>query len=158
IYKRYRGLEFNHTEQTEYEKEYEATINQLKTVIAKPIHTLEKTLKKSKNVKEYCMAIYTFIEQLKVPDKLEARQMKALADDKLIDAKRNQQAWDAVINLLDQYVEILGEQTINLHDFMKVLDSGLEAMEFTLIPPAIDQVFVADVELSRLAQMRAVFV
>src|SRR5699024_9928061 len=154
----YKGLEFSTTESSAREKKIEDQINQLKQMVAGPIAVFETKMKAAKNVKEYCLAIYDFIEQLNIPDKLEARKMVDLENEDLLAAKRHQQAWDAVIDLLEQYVEILGDEKIHLNEFIKVLDSGLEAMKFTLIPPAIDQVFVADVELSRLDQKKAIFV
>lgn len=157
-YKEYKGLEFSTNTRSEREKQMEESINQLKTMVAEPLLAFEQEMKKAKNVREYCMAIFSLLETMKVPDKLESRRMLALENDDLIAAKRHQQAWDSIIHLLEQYVEILGEESVPLHEFIRILDSGLEALKFTLIPPAIDQVFVADVELSRLDQMKAIFV
>src|SRR5690606_12490212 len=59
---------------------------------------------------------------------------------------------------LDQFVEILGDEKLTIQQFIKVIDSGLEAMKFSLIPPAIDQVSIANLELSRLSNIKAAFV
>ena len=76
----------------------------------------------------------------------------------LVAAREHDQAWDAVVELLDQFVEILGDEKLSIQQFIKVIDSGLEAMKFSLIPPAIDQVSIADLELSRLSNIKVAFV
>ena len=50
-----------------------------------------------------------------------------------------------------------GVQTCAL-PILSILDAGFESLKFSLIPPAIDQVLVADLEKTRLADVKAAFV
>ena len=83
------------------------------------------------------------MEELDIPGKLERLSAAAEEQGQLTASRKHDQAWKAIIDLLDQFVEILGNEKISLKKFIAILDSGLEAMKFSLIPPAIDQVFVA---------------
>ena len=115
-------------------------------------------MKKAKDGRELCEAIYLLLEELDIPGKLETLSVEAEEQEKLATSREHDQAWKAIIDLLDQFVEILGNEKISIKKFIAILDSGLEAMKFSLIPPAIDQVFVADLELSRLSHVKAAFV
>ena len=62
------------------------------------------------------------------------------------------------MDILDQFVEILGKESISLKSFSKIIDAGLEALRFSLVPPAIDQVLAGDLEKSRLSDIKAAFI
>lgn len=157
-YRRFLGLEFSDAGQTDAEREIESDINEAKNMIALPLVKLTRRLKRAKTGQGLCEAVFMFLEELEIPAKLEELSNSAEERGELIAAREHGQAWDSVIELLDQFVEILGDEQVSIKDFISILDSGLEAMNFSLIPPAIDQVFVADLELSRLSHIKASFV
>ena len=61
------------------------------------------------------------------------------------------------MELLDNMVEILGEETVNRQDFRQLLETGLNQAKVALIPPSMDQVLVGDMERTRLKDIRALF-
>ncbi|MGY3715600.1 helicase-exonuclease AddAB subunit AddB [Sutcliffiella cohnii] len=144
--------------QTDEELQYEKEINELRQLIVNPILTLQKRLKRGKTVEAYCHAVYQFIDELQIAQKLENRMKLAEESGNLKQAKEHEQVWKAVIHLLDQMVELIGEQSISLSLFSKIMESGLEGMRFSLVPPAIDQVIVANFDLSRLTEIKHTFV
>lgn len=157
-YKRFRGLELETTLQTDAEKVIEDELNELKTIISTPILRMSRRLKKAENTRQLCEAVYLFLEELDIPSKLE--RWKNLEEEKgnLITAREHDQAWDGIINLLDQCVEMLGEQKIGAKQFASILDAGMESLRFSLVPQALDQVLVADLEKSRLSDVKIAFV
>ncbi|MCM3110483.1 helicase-exonuclease AddAB subunit AddB [Lederbergia lenta] len=157
-YRRYQGLELAATVQTDAEREIEEDINEARNIIALPLMRLSKRLRKAQTGRELCEAVYSLLEELDIPSKLEERSNIAEERGQLVVSREHDQAWGTVIELLDQFVEILGDERIPVQKFISILDSGFEAMKFSLIPPAIDQVFVADLELSRLSHIKASFV
>lgn len=144
--------------QTDEEIAYEKEINQLRTMIVKPLHMLQKRWKKAKSIDGYCKALYEYMQDLKIPQKLEARMKKAEEEGNLASAKENEQVWKAIIQMLDQMVELIGDHPFSLSMFMKMVESGLESLRFSLVPPAIDQVIVANFDLSRLTDIKHSFV
>ncbi|NMH73683.1 helicase-exonuclease AddAB subunit AddB [Bacillus sp. RO2] len=144
--------------QTDEEIAYEKEINELRAMIVEPLHLLEKRWKKAKSIDGYCKALYEYMEDLKIPQKLEARMKKAEEEGNLSAAKENEQVWKAIIQMLDQMVELIGDHPISLSMFMKMVESGLESLRFSLVPPAIDQVIVANFDLSRLTDIKHSFV
>jgi ATP-dependent helicase/nuclease subunit B len=158
VYRRIRGLELEDFPQTDSEKQIEAELNELRTMITTPLVRFARRLKKAAKGRELAEAIYLLLEELEIPRKLE--RWKQIEEDKgnLVKAREHEQVWGRVIELLDQFVEILGEEKLSLKTFAAIIDSGIESLRFSLVPPAMDQVVVADIENSRLEKMKVVFI
>lgn len=157
-YHRYRGLELEDMVQTDREKEMEDEINQLKEIITSPFLKLSRRLKKAENGRQLCESLYLFLEELDIPSKLEKWKMIEEEKGNLMKSREHDQVWNGIINVLDQFVEIFGTEKISLKQFATILDAGLESLRFSLVPPAIDQVIVADLEKSRLFDVKVAFV
>ncbi|MBB6449124.1 ATP-dependent helicase/nuclease subunit B [Geomicrobium halophilum] len=156
-YRRHRNIMDNPV-QTDAEKEIEARINHTRDQLITPLLTFEQRLKKSSNIRERCKALYLLLEELELPIKIEMIRDQAVADGALESASEHDQVWENVINLLDQFVDAAGEDELSLFYFNRMIDSGLESMQFAIVPPAIDQVTIADMERSRLPDIRATFI
>lgn len=157
-YKRYRGLEMETSFQTDAEKELEDELNEMRQLVAAPLLRLGKRLKEAENGLRYCEALYLFLEELDVPAKLEKWRVEEEEKGNLVRAREHAQAWNAVIELLDQFVELLGDEPMSLKKFAVILDAGLESLNFSLVPPALDQVVAANLDNSRLSDVKIAFV
>ncbi|GGJ71961.1 ATP-dependent helicase/nuclease subunit B [Anoxybacillus voinovskiensis] len=157
-YRRYRGLDSISVPQTNEEKAMEEKLNEWREMIATPLLALQKRLKKAKTGRDMCEALYVYLEQLQIPKKLEKLREEAEQSGQLLQARHHEQAWGAVIELLDQYVEILGDETLPVKLVATIIDTGLESLQFSLVPPAIDQVLIAHFDRSRLTDVKCVFI
>lgn len=157
-YRRIRGLELENLPQTDAEKRMEEELNEMRQMIAAPLMNLSRRIKKCGNGREMAEALYLFLEELEIPRKLERWKQSEEEKGNLVKAREHDQVWNAVIDLLDQFVEILGEEKIAIKPFAQILESGIESLRFSLVPQALDQVVAADLENSRLEEMKAVFV
>lgn len=157
-YKRFRGLEMETNVQTDAEKKLEQELNELRLMVTAPILRLSRRLKRADSGRKFCEAVYLYLEELDVPSKLEHWKNQAEEVGNLVKAREHDQVWNAVINLLDQYVEILGEESVSIKQFASIMEAGIESLRFSLVPPALDQVLIADLEKSRLSDVKAAFV
>lgn len=157
-YKRIFGLEMEQGVQTDGEQKVEQELNDLRFALSEQLIRLAGRLKRGKTVRDKCEAVYMFLEELEVPKKLEVWKTELELSGELVKAEEHDQAWNSVVDLLDQYVEILGDEKISNKQFAKVLDAGLDTLRFSLVPPALDQVLIADLEQSRLDHIKAAFV
>lgn len=117
-----------------------------------------KTHEKAKTVQEKAEALYRYLEETDVPLKLDQERQRAEDDGRIIEAQQHQQAWDAVIQLLEEFVEMMGDDEISLDLFQQMIEAGAESLTFSLIPPALDQVFVGNMDLSRMYGTSCTFV
>ncbi|QED47181.1 helicase-exonuclease AddAB subunit AddB [Cytobacillus dafuensis] len=158
IYRRIMGLEFDSFVQTDVEKEIEQELNDLRDMITGPILRLSRRLNKAKFGRQFCEAVYLYLEELDVPAKIEQWKNSEEEKGNLVKSREHGQVWNAIMELLDQYVEMLGEDEVSQKQFASILDAGMETLRFSLVPPSLDQVVAADMVNSRLSDIRAAFI
>lgn len=158
MYKKYRGLEFVTTKQTDEEKKIQAIIDEMKGYIREPLIKFEKQLKKARNGQEIATALFTTVEELQIYEKLQTLKDKELEEGKLEEAMEHDQAWNQWVNVLEQFAIMFGDQPLTIEEAAKILDEGFDTLKFSKIPPAVDEVTVATVEFSRFDNMKVVFV
>ncbi len=158
IYKKYRGLEFYSKVQTDEELSVQADIHAMRDIVVTPLKAFSEQLRENATGMEIATALFTVIEKLDVYEKLQ--QMKQEEEEKglLLEASEHDQAWNEWINVLDQFVLMFGDKEMTLDEAAKILDEGYDQLEFSRIPPTVDQVIVGSVDIARLSKMKAVFV
>lgn len=144
----------------QYGAEDDAVADELRRKYAAPLLAFEKEMKQatSKNVREMTTALYNLLITLDVPNRLEKWQQTAEEAGDLDTAQVHGQVWTGLVELMDQVVEVMGEESMELATFARVLDSGLETIELGLVPPALDQVLIGSMERSRQPEVKALFV
>lgn len=158
FYKKYRGLEFYSKRQTDAELEMQTLIDEMRALIRDPLERLQEQLKKAETGREIGSALYHCIEELQIYDKLQVLKDTELEEQDLHGASEHDQAWNRWINVLDQFVLMFGDQKLTIEEAAKILDEGYDTLEFSKIPPAVDEVTVATVEYSRFDNKKCVFV
>ncbi|GAB7386964.1 helicase-exonuclease AddAB subunit AddB [Bacillaceae bacterium] len=133
-------------------------LHELRELIVTPLRQLEKALKKSANVRQMCTALFHFLTVLQVPEHLEQWSRAAQAANRLERVREHSQAWQEVVGLLDQLVELMGEEKVSLELFAKLIEAGMEGMQFALVPPALDQVLAGSLGRTRTSGIRAAFI
>ncbi|MEC1589952.1 helicase-exonuclease AddAB subunit AddB [Bacillus sonorensis] len=156
VYRRYTSLDEDFA-QTDREIETENMLNELKDWIVPPVHRLQKRLKKAGSVREMAEAVYLYLEEADIPLKLEEERRIAEESGRIEESRQHEQVWDAVIQLLDEFVEMMGDERISFSLFQQMIETGLESLTFSLIPPALDQVFIGNMDLSRMYGIKCTF-
>ncbi|WP_416150502.1 helicase-exonuclease AddAB subunit AddB [Salipaludibacillus sp. HK11] len=157
-YRRMATTADSNIDQTNAEQSYEKQINELRDLLMQPLINFQASVKKSKTVRDYCRTLYQLLEDVQAADKLEVLRDEAVKLDDLREAREHDQLWSQIIHLIDQIVEISGDEKISFELFMKMIETGLESLSFSIIPPAFDQVVIADMETSRVSQVRCAFI
>ncbi|MGM7719472.1 helicase-exonuclease AddAB subunit AddB [Metabacillus sp. Hm71] len=156
-YRRYYSLDDDFVV-TDEEKQMEEKLNQLRDIVVTPIKALQNRLKRSKSGRALAESLYLYLEELHIPEKMEGLRLAAEEKGMLLEAREHDQVWQAVMNLLDEFVEILSDEQVSLKLFAEILETGMESMKFSLVPPAIDQVLIADLEKSRFFHVKCSFI
>ncbi|MED4729956.1 helicase-exonuclease AddAB subunit AddB [Aneurinibacillus migulanus] len=163
-YRVYRGLDENSVEvaaamrQSDEELAMEQEIAQLRQRITVPLQQLERALTKAKNVRGLCEGLYLFLMKLNVPQRLEQWSEAAKEAHRLEQAREHGQVWQAIINMLDQIVEVMGDERMDMETFASVIEAGMENLKFALVPPALDQVLVGSIDRTRFANVKCAFI
>ena len=146
-----------HNEPTQEERAFLRRINKARQKASTALYTATLSLKDGRYAIDYVQALYALLEDLSVAKKLEYWSKTAEDEGLLEDAQIHGQVWHMFIDLVDQLVEVLGQEELSLQQFINILESGLESIEMGLIPPGLDQVLIGSVDRSRNPALKAVF-
>lgn len=117
-----------------------------------------KKLKQAKTNLEAVQLFYQFLIDGAVEAQLLYWRNQAVAAGELEQGRNHEQAWQALMELLDEFVLIYGEEEFSFSLFEEILQTGLENLTFGKIPTALDQVHINRFDLVRPKQSRISFV
>lgn len=158
FYKKYRGLEFYSKRQTDEEIEMQKLIDEMREIIKAPLERLQARLSKAETGREIAMALYSCVDELRVYDKLQDLKSTELQEHDLHGATEHDQAWNRWVNVLDQFALLFGNQKLTLEEAAQILDEGFDTLQFSKIPPSVDEVTVSTVEAAHFDNKKCVFV
>lgn len=120
-------------------------ISEIMEEVRKPVITFHNKINGKYKVKDICTAIYEFLVELRVFERIDEwieNFEKIGLEDKV---KEYSQVESIVIDILDQAVDVMGEETLDYFEFFKILNSGFTNEEIGVIPVALDQVNIGDI-------------
>lgn len=110
-----------------------------------PIIEFHNKINGKHTVKEICKAIYEFLVEIEAFQQID-RWIEKFEEINLEDkVKEYSQVESIVINILDQAVDVIGEEEMDSFEFFKILNSGFSNEEIGVIPVSLDQVNIGDI-------------
>ncbi len=109
------------------------------------------------NIRAMTTILYQLLIDLQVPVRLEEWQKAAQDSGNIEQAREHGQVWNGLMDLFDQVVEVMGDVTVDLATYARILESGLESFRLGLVPPSVDQVVIGQMERSRQPEVKALF-
>ena len=134
-----------------------AYINETKEMVQDVLLDFYNSLKKAASVADKTAAIYKLLEKLEVDIKLQGWIVEVQEYGDLEEEREHSQIYQAVIQVFEELVEALGDESLSLEEYFRVLKAGLENIELGLIPPGLDQVVIASLGRSRISNIKATF-
>ncbi len=133
------------------------TMERCRAAITGPLFAFEKRVKKSRSGLELCTAVYSLLQETDTARKLEAMSAKSLEQGQPEAAREHSQLWSAALDLLDQIVEMMGNERLEFDVFAGVLETGLAELKMGLVPPALDQVLIGNMDRTRTSGVKYAF-
>ena len=133
---------FNNSEELTNEK---ILISEIMEDIRIPLMAFHNKINGKHKVREICTAIYEFLMDLKAFETIDEwieNFDKIGLEDKV---KEYSQVESIVVDILDQAVDVIGEEVLDSFEFFKILNSGFTNEEIGIIPVALDQVNIGDI-------------
>ncbi|MDD3346856.1 PD-(D/E)XK nuclease family protein [Oscillibacter sp.] len=122
-----------------------ARVNGLRQRVRGPLFRLSDGLKSGKTAGEKVDSLYSFMEELRLQDTLEQQRQAQARSGRAQDAEETAQLWDILCGVLDQFVEILGEEPMGLDKFFRLFRQVLTQYSVGTIPVSLDQVSVSEI-------------
>ncbi len=108
-------------------------------------------------VKDMIERLYRFVTSNRVEEKLHA--YADFFEKKKDDARavEYRQIYRLIMELLDQIMELIGQERMSLSEFADILEAGFAEIEVGIIPRSVDRIIVGDIERTRLKPVKYLF-
>ncbi len=143
------------TKQMKDDAEQFAVLEQLRQRL---IQELEPLLSmKEKSAKAYVEALCMFLIQNRAAEKMAVFEKMFHENQENAREKEYAQVYRLVMELLEQIMSLLGDETMELREFKDILEAGFGEIEVGAIPQNVDRVLVGDMERTRLKEVKILF-
>lgn len=123
----------------------------------KLMEQLAPLMERVETVGERIRALYLFITQNRVQEKLSGYETMFRRRNEAARAKEYGQIYRLVMDLLDQIDALLSEEKMGKKEFLNILDAGFGEIQVGTIPQDVDRVVVGDIERTRLREIKTLF-
>lgn len=135
----------------------EAQIDGLRRKIATPLKALRDNLHIGANQaiypEEFVRAIWDFLTALQTGQTLSDLAQNDPSDQRF----GHRQLWDKLIQILDELCAVYENAQRPAAEFIRLLETAFASMTVKLIPPALDQVLIGQIERSRHPDIQVLF-
>lgn len=107
-------------------------------------------------IREIVLDLVHLYERFGVREVLGEWMRAAAARNDIEQHDEHAQVWAHLVELLDQLVDLMGDEPVRPAQFLEILEFGLERFDLALTPPTVDQVLVGAVDRTRNPQSKAV--
>lgn len=141
-----------------YEKTSPVNIDEIRMAFMEMFGDIRKVFTDKKAVtKDYVEALYDFLLQIHMYEKLEARKNELYEENRINEGDAYGQIFEKTVRLFDKIAELLGDTKMSVKEFYEIVDTGLSDIEVGVVPPTIDRVLIGDITRSRLNHIKVLF-
>ena len=132
-------------------------INRIREKVRGPLSALADGLKQRPAARDKARTLYEFAAAAGVPDALREKADERLSAGQVQLAEEYAQLWQIFCDVLDQFVEILGDTELDGEEFARLLRLVLTQYSVGTIPATLDQVKVSEITRNDRHRVRVLF-
>ncbi|WHH57447.1 helicase-exonuclease AddAB subunit AddB [Petroclostridium sp. X23] len=152
------GSGFEQNQATEYEIGTLNKVNEIRQKITAPLANFRSKTKGRRNAREFCAALFEFLCDIGVPERIEVRIEDLKKEGQASPANEYGQIWNICMHVFDQIAESMGEDQVGVEKFRELLALAFGEYKIGLIPPTLDQVLVGSIERSKSHDIKALYI
>src|SRR5699024_955498 len=145
-----RFNDFDTQVQTDAEKNQEIKMNAWRKQETDALKDIEALINREDTIKNNCEVLIEVVEVMDIQWQHEESRRYYDETDQVEKAREEEQVWQSIIQTLDEAVEMIGEEVMSFRMFQETLEAGMEALEFSHVPPTMDHVIVGSIDHSRI--------
>ncbi|KAA1042571.1 helicase-exonuclease AddAB subunit AddB [Macrococcus equipercicus] len=162
-----RGLSFNRWLEDDrfffdtrkpYSQENWETMNTFRQYVTKLLLGFTEQIKAVERAEQFAALLYNFLVEIKIPDYLMAEKDRFVQLGMNEEALKNEQVYEGIIDVMDDFVEMLGDEPLDFQTMKEMFDVGLVSLEFSSIPQALDEIQLLNLDLARIENIPCVFI
>ena len=135
-----------------------AELNRVREAAITPLVKLQKGFKEAKDMRGQVTALYAFLEEIQLEQRLSvlAQTMDAAGDNR--SAQILNQLWEILLSAMEQMYDVLGETYWDAEHFSRLFRLLLSQYDVGTIPPVLDAVQMGPVSAMRCHQQKYLIV
>jgi ATP-dependent helicase/nuclease subunit B len=145
-------------ELTLYQTQTLNVINETRELIVTPLLQFQNKIKKDSTIRNICVALYDFLVDIKALETIELWKNNFREKGENDFSNEYSQIVEIIMKVLDQLVEVMGEEKVTVDKFVKIMSVGFEKYEMGLIPASLDEVVIGDISRIRSHGVKSLFV
>ncbi len=102
-------------------------------------------------------AVFSFIEKMGMSERLYALAKRAEENGEADAVRREQEVWDALVRLLEQTAQLLGDRPVTLKRYAEIFRILCAGTSLGVIPQGLDELTIGAADRIRTGDLRAVF-
>ncbi len=134
-----------------------ALLNGVRARVVEPLSALQKALGSAKTADDTIAALLSLLEKVEAFDRLGDMRMALTEAGLHAEAEDCAQVWNRLMETLDQLHALLGARSVPAKVAMRLLDSGLRALELSALPPADGAVVCGEIGNVRTGRIDTLF-
>ena len=141
-----------------YGEEGMKKLESIRSELAELLQPFLDAMERADSVREKSTVFYRFLsETLHMEQTLQESALNLVQKQMLDAAEEQQQIWGIFTQLLDQCVELLGDETMSTEDYASLLTDSFADVKVGLLPQAQGRVLLGTLSRSLTGQCRALF-
>ncbi|MBR6444771.1 MAG: PD-(D/E)XK nuclease family protein [Firmicutes bacterium] len=138
-----------------YTEEEFAELENSRKIITDLTESFGRKYRAGKDAGTRIKALYGFLtDEAKMPERLEELVREQTEAGFIGLAGETAQAWNYIVDILDQMMQIMGEETVSDSAFVQILEAGFGAIEIGLLPPTADGLVMGSMQRTRAGRPR----
>ena len=122
--------------------EQAAEMEPLRQQLIAILEKLHAALRRARSAMDSAGALFAFLEDTQAYEQLCRREEELLQQGMMAEASQNRQIWKTLMNLLDQFYTLLGDERARMSEIADLTEAGLDAVEISALPASSDQVII----------------
>lgn len=134
------------------------SLNALRARIYGELAPMNKLLSEAKTAGERTRALYTFLTERGVEEKLRAMEAEFTEQKDLVRASEYHQVYRNVMEILDRFMELLDTEALSLREYAELMETALRECKVGFVPAGTDCVVIGDMTRTRLTDIEVLYV
>lgn len=131
-------------------------LNRIRKLIVEPLLEFKSNLENRKTVKQITKALYQFLINNNIQEKLEKKAEKTMNSGEI--KAEYVSSWNLLMEILDEIVLIFNDDGISFENYSQTLKIAFSENDLGAIPATMDQVVIGDVNRSRSKKTKVIFI
>ncbi len=133
-------------------------LNTLRERIYKELSEIGRLLKDGKTAGERTRALYAFLEERGIEEKLRSMEEAFAENGDLVRSAEYRQVYRNVIEILDRFTELLDTEEVSLKEYIELMETALRECKVGFVPAGTDCVVIGDMTRTRLTDIDVLYV